>query len=203
MPFDTIDITLAEKPFYRYCYFSDSDQLHIMMPIASGDTIGLDNTCQSALSLKEFFGLINPSNNKATPLSIFDELAIIRDDLNNDIKKLKWLFANIHIHLENCVLRPNKLINTTVIIKDKRLKQVKNYSEALNLIRQYSHPNARKTLVSSKLNQQYPEYFTGIEKLLARDHNNAHSILLRPNNCRMHSKKTQICYATKIVSSTF
>ena len=63
---------LKEKPFYRYGFFDDNNQLQILMPLTSGETIGLDNTCQAALALKEFFGLVSASDRYPNPLSVFD-----------------------------------------------------------------------------------------------------------------------------------
>ena len=47
---------LKEKPFYRYGFFDNDNQLQVLMPLTSGETIGLDNTCEAVLALKEYFG---------------------------------------------------------------------------------------------------------------------------------------------------
>lgn len=50
-------IPLTEPTFCRYIYINpDTNIVHLMMPVVSGTSIGLDNTCKSVASLQEFFG---------------------------------------------------------------------------------------------------------------------------------------------------
>jgi len=52
-----MEIPFLEPVAPRYIYVNpETNQVHLMVPIASGDSIGNDNTCKTVLALKEFFG---------------------------------------------------------------------------------------------------------------------------------------------------
>ena len=51
-------VCLHELAFSRYVYVNPlTNIVHLIMPIMSGIDIGLDNTCKSVYSLREFFGI--------------------------------------------------------------------------------------------------------------------------------------------------
>ena len=59
-------IPLTEPTYSRYIYINPkTNQLHLLMPIVSGETIGLDNTCKSVFALQEFFGKTRDVNQRA------------------------------------------------------------------------------------------------------------------------------------------
>ena len=43
------------KNKYKYLSVDSKGHLRVIMPIVSGDTIGLDNTCKASKELKSFF----------------------------------------------------------------------------------------------------------------------------------------------------
>ena len=50
-------ITLAEPVSPRYIYINpETNKVHLMLPVVSGTSIGLDNTCKAVHSLQEFLG---------------------------------------------------------------------------------------------------------------------------------------------------
>jgi effector protein SidC len=52
--YDGEDKKVREKQSYDHIYIDSENQVHIMIPIMSGDTIGMDNTCQIAQPLHTF-----------------------------------------------------------------------------------------------------------------------------------------------------
>lgn len=49
-------ITLAEPVSPRYIYINPkTNKVHLMLPVVSGTSIGLDNTCKAVHSLQEFW----------------------------------------------------------------------------------------------------------------------------------------------------
>lgn len=50
-------IRLAEPVSPRYIYINpETNKVHLMLPVVSGTSIGLDNTCKAVHSLQEFLG---------------------------------------------------------------------------------------------------------------------------------------------------
>ena len=169
---------LQEKAFYRHAFFDDQNRLHILMPVISGTSIGLDNTCKSALALKDLFGLTKVTASHPNPLSIFDCLNRVKQDLSTDIS---LLMAEI-LHRDN-ELSINNNQKTRIALQQKiaRKAQVEAYLELINKIKMNQVNSGQKTAsIIDKLNQVYPEYFNGIHKLIGDPNGNAHAILLRP-----------------------
>ncbi|HHF0524011.1 TPA: hypothetical protein ACTUT5_000231 [Legionella anisa] len=81
-------IPLTEPSSCRYIYINPANnQVHLVMPVVSGTSIGLDNTCKAVLSVQEFFGrsshseqitALNELNSYKAAL-IFD-LSLIREE---------------------------------------------------------------------------------------------------------------------------
>ncbi len=79
-----ITLTTHEKDNYDYVYVDENNQVHLLCPITGGDTIGLDNTCQSTKEIKQFFGISSGTQDK----SAIAVLTKYRSDLEYDIALL-------------------------------------------------------------------------------------------------------------------
>jgi len=79
-------LPLKEPSSARYIYLSPENIIHIFMPVVSGTTIGLDNTCKAVYALQEFF---NKGRNSNTKKNLIDELSAYREALLNDISLLE------------------------------------------------------------------------------------------------------------------
>lgn len=126
---------LSEKSSYDYIYLDSDNNIHLLCPIIGGDTIGIDNTCESTKEFQDFFGLafqgadfddnhlfsIVEGKSKSKKV-----LKRYRDDLQNDIALLEELTKVPFIEKE-------------IKEKQKRLRQIENYLKTLN-----SLPNEAK-----------------------------------------------------------
>ncbi|NDH08393.1 MAG: hypothetical protein EBY16_02020 [Gammaproteobacteria bacterium] len=52
MPFD---LSLVEPQSVDYIYIDEHNKVHLLLPIVGGHSIGLDNTCQTAIELQKFW----------------------------------------------------------------------------------------------------------------------------------------------------
>ena len=96
-------IPLTEPTAPRYIFVTSStNTVHVMMPVTSGTEIGLDNTCKSAVVLKEFFDKSNKGR------SVLDELQAYQEALELDIVLIG----------KDCELRQ---------LKYSRLRQINTY----------------------------------------------------------------------------
>ena len=57
-----MELLCQEPQFSPYLYVNPEDnRVHLMLPIVSGDQIGLDNTCKTVQEMQKFFGLTSTS----------------------------------------------------------------------------------------------------------------------------------------------
>lgn len=113
-----VKVSLLEPEYERYLFVDPkSDNLHVMMPIVSGDEFGLDNTCQFMKEITEFVGKKNP---KIPPA--LDRLKKYRDALDVDIWFLEQVVAE---------RKEDAFLSNFKDAKVKRLKQVDSYIEVL------------------------------------------------------------------------
>ena len=171
---------LKESLFYRYGFFDDNNQLQILMPLTSGETIGLDNTCQAALALKEFFGLVLASDRYPNPVSVFDCLRTMKRDLTLDIDTLQTTLETRDSKISQ---NSNQKTKDILAQKQQRKEDVDRYLHVFNKVINHqitTNDNVTTNLIESKLNISYPLYFDGIHQLLESNHSNAHIIQLRP-----------------------
>ena len=146
-------LPLQEPLSARYLYISPENRVHIFMPIVSGTTIGLDNTCKAVYSLQEFFNKGSNSNKKA---SLKAELLAYQEALESDISLLG-------ADLPGC--KP----------KQERLAQIKMYLEVLTRIEKHQELNC--------LNSGFPSYPRPVEDLMQDSAaSNLYSIVLRPTD---------------------
>ncbi len=54
---DEVSVSFREKPQYDYIYVNpEKNTVHVLMPLMSGETIGLDNTCRALSEFNQFWG---------------------------------------------------------------------------------------------------------------------------------------------------
>ena len=100
-------VDLHEPQQARYIYVDeDTGDLHLMIPICGGEEIGIDNTCQSTVELKNFMGGGAPGK------SAKDSLALYQKALEQDLQLLP-------------------VGNEKRKAKTKRLEQVKEFSKLI------------------------------------------------------------------------
>jgi hypothetical protein len=144
-------LPLKEPLSARYLYLSPENIVHIFMPIVSGTTIGLDNTCKAVYALQEFFDKGSNSNKKA---SLKEELLSYKEALENDISLLT---AQPALTEE----------------KTERLKQIEAYLKVLGLVEKHPELNC--------LNTGFPNYPRPLEGIMQdRATSNLYSMVLRP-----------------------
>lgn len=143
-------IPLTEPTAPRYIYVNPkTNQLHLLMPLVSGTDIGLDNTCKSVFAVQEFFGKSREVHQRA----VLDELTNYQTALELDISLLE----------NNAELKAPK---------QQRLKQIKEYLEAINTVL------ASKVL--EDLSKALPSYPEPLQQIMTAEDSNVHSMLLRP-----------------------
>ncbi len=109
-----------EKSSYPYIYVDDKNQVHVIVPITSGEEIAMDNTCQAARETKQFWGIglgIEPK------LTVFSVISRYIDDLENDIaavagdckaKQERLASLKQNQALLNTILKTNNALSSTL-----------------------------------------------------------------------------------------
>ena len=121
------------------------------MPIVSGTTIGLDNTCKAVYGLQEFF---DKGNNATKKSSLKGELMAYQDALKHDIN-----LVEAHSALGQS--------------KQERLTQIEAYLTVLSHLEQHKELDC--------LSAGYPTYPRPLEGLMQdRAASNLYSMVLRP-----------------------
>lgn len=144
-------LPLKEPIQAKYLYISPDNIVQVLMPVVSGTSIGLDNTCKAVYSLQEFFGKGSNSNQKAT---LKGELLAYKEALESDL------------HL----LGADALLSAQ---KQERLTQINAYLEVLTQLEKHSELDC--------LNQGFPSYPRPLEAIMQdRATSNLHSMVLRP-----------------------
>jgi hypothetical protein len=144
-------LPLKEPLYARYLYLSPENILHIFMPIVSGTTIGLDNTCKAVYALQEFFDKGHNANEKT---SLKTELLAYKEALITDISLLEAL-------------------SLPSLQKKERLSQVDAYLKVLKLVETHPELNC--------LNSGFPSYPRPLEGMMQdRTTSNLYSMILRP-----------------------
>ena len=144
-------LPLKEPLSARYLYISPENIVHIFMPIVSGTTIGLDNTCKAVYALQEFFDKGSNSNKKA---SLKAELLTYKEALESDISLLG----------AKSPLLPQK---------QERLTQIDGYLKVLERVEHHPELNC--------LNSGFPSYPRPLEGMMQdRATSNLYSMVLRP-----------------------
>ena len=102
-------IPLTEPTAPRYIYINPvTNRVHLLLPVVSGKTIGLDNTCKGVSSSQEFFGKSSNLKQKTA----LNELIHYKDALAFDLS----LLAS-----DSSLKQP----------KEERLQQINNYIAAI------------------------------------------------------------------------
>lgn len=148
---NVMKLPLKEPIQAKYLYISPDNIVQVLMPVVSGTSIGLDNTCKAVYSLQEFFGKGSNSNQKAT---LKGELLAYKEALESDL------------HL----LGADALLSAQ---KKERLAQINVYLEVVMQLEKHSELDC--------LNQGFPSYPRPLEALMQdRATSNLHSMVLRP-----------------------
>jgi hypothetical protein len=145
-------LPLKEPLSARYLYVSPDNIVHVFMPVVSGTSIGLDNTCKAVYSLQEFFGKGSNSNKKVT---LEGELLAYKEALESD---LSLLGADSELSAQ----------------KQERLSQIQAYLEVIAALEKHRELDC--------LNSGFPSYPRPLESLMQdRSHSNLYSMVLRPS----------------------
>ncbi len=135
-------IKCSEPTSQKYIYVDPkTNQVHLLMPLVGGESIGLDNTCQTVIELQKFFG----------------------KDVGADVKRASALHE-----LERYKLALDRDIATlpegrTKDLKIDRARQVVEYIKALKEIQ--NHPSL------FCLSGSYPNYPDAIQRIMAQKSN--------------------------------
>ena len=113
-------IPLTEPTAPRYIYINPvTNRVHLLLPVVSGKTIGLDNTCKGVSSSQEFFGKSSRSNQ----ITALNELIHYQQALNVDLSLLSG---------DSPLKQP----------KEERLQQINDYIAAIKAMQNNSELNA-------------------------------------------------------------
>src|SRR3990167_1375591 len=174
---------MNEKTKYPYIVVINGE-VHILVPICNGETVALDNTCQSAQALKAFIRDILPSINQYI------------NDLESDI----------HVLLKDA--SQNALLKQ----KQHRLGQLLKYRQIILLVLQDPEIDTVRTDVHPKLPTAIRAQFKNIENntvsiLLAPKHEDGY-IRFAPHLCsftrakEQQTERLQKCLTTDIIMRT-
>lgn len=127
--------TFKEPVSAEYIYVDIYNKVHLLMPIISGDSIGLDNTCKSTYEIQAFLGLFQDSKAQKS-------LEAYRDALNEDLQALQ---------------KHGKYSSKVYMDKQDRLNQVNNYLLLLQRVApnygdSYRFNKALQNLIAKKEN---------------------------------------------------
>ncbi|WP_196398884.1 SidC [Legionella saoudiensis] len=144
-------LPLKEPLYPSYIYIDAQNTVHIFMPVVSGTSIGLDNTCKSVYAMKEFFG---KGDVRTNPNTIKKVLVDYRNALEDD---LHWVGINDALAQQ----------------KRERLAQITTYLKVVERLEQSKELDTLKPLSA-----RYPR---PLEVMLQdRERSNLHSMILRP-----------------------
>lgn len=117
MPIE-ITLTLLEPKSVDYVYIDADNQVHVLLPLVTGETIGLDNTCKTQFELERFFGLKTDASRQGPPNSAKEILVNYKKALEHDI----------------AVLTPIDPQGSLISTKRVRLNQITSYITLLQAI---------------------------------------------------------------------
>lgn len=144
-------LPLKEPLSAKYLYVSPENIVQVFMPIVSGTSIGLDNTCKAVYSLQEFFGKGTNSTKKAT---LKGELLAYKEALESDLSLLS----------ADSILAQQK---------KERLTQIEAYLKTVTHIEYHQELEC--------LNKGFPSYPRPLESIMQdRNTSNLYSMVLRP-----------------------
>jgi len=145
-------LPLKEPLSARYLYVSPENIVHVFMPIVSGTSIGLDNTCKAVFALQEFFNKGSNSNKKS---SLKGELLAYKEALESDISLLE-----AHSELAQQ--------------KQERLNQIDAYIKVFTALEKHQE--------LACLDTSFPSYPRPLEGMMQdRNTSNLYSMVLRPS----------------------
>jgi hypothetical protein len=109
-----IDLLFQEPKSADYIYIDDQNRVHILMPIVGGETIGIDNTCKTAMELQTFF---HGNAQKASALAV---LKNYQKKLMSDIQFLQEMstFPEIITQKQERLLQITQYISLLTKVQD-------------------------------------------------------------------------------------
>jgi hypothetical protein len=137
-------IPLVEPTAPRYIHINpQTNKVHVLMPVVSGTTIGLDNTCKSVYSLAEFFG----KSANAKQVTALSELTRYKECLEFDIRIIP----------EESELKQQKQDRLKQINEYLKLLETVEKSGVLNSLTQVfpEYPSPLATLLEEKRSNLY------------------------------------------------
>ena len=152
----TMHIPLTEPtspPAARYVYINPkSNQVHLLMPVVGGVSIGTDNTCASVRGLQEFFGM----SRGAHQIALLDNLKQYKEALLFD---LSLLDESSEVHQ----------------LKSSRLEQIEKY---IHIVQEAM----KEKKVFEGLTKAFPYYPEPLQALMKGEDSNVYSMVLRPRH---------------------
>lgn len=144
-------ILLHEKERYDYLYLDDKENLHCLLPLTGGSTIGIDNTCKTLYELRSFFDEENPN-------CISKVIHRYLTDLDFDIQQLQMNNNSIETDiLRGKIARRTQLMAYQEIVMTvaRKFKSIgETYpQEILQLFHNKSHPE--NNLISISLRPEF------------------------------------------------
>lgn len=145
-------IPLTEPTAPRYIYINPvTNRVHLLLPVVSGTTIGLDNTCKGVSSSQEFFG----KSSSSKQITALNELIHYKQALDVDLSLLS-------------VDSPLKRAQP----KEERLQQINDYIAAIITLQNNPELNT--------LSGEHPAYPASLKTVMQEEQSNLYSMHLRP-----------------------
>lgn len=116
-----IDFAFQEPKSADYIYIDDQNKVHVLIPIVGGETIGLDNTCKTAMEFQAFFFgkdkkksalyvLENYQKNLVKDIELLHEMSIFSKMMAQKEERLEQINEYITLlkKVDNCFTNPNE-----------------------------------------------------------------------------------------------
>jgi hypothetical protein len=157
-----MEFPLTEPTHSRYVYINPkTNQVHLLMPIVSGERIGLDNTCKSVFALQEFFGKTNDVHQRAVRAELTAYQKALEFDISllddNDIKTKKaerlWQIKQ-YIEAVDAVLKTEVLNSLNLAFPE--------YPKTVETIMKKDHANLHSMVLCPKIKDSYLRFVNPI-----------------------------------------
>ena len=126
-----LSIPMTDPTSARYIYVdATTNRVHVLLPVVSGDEIGLDNTCKAVYAVQEFFGRSRDakgisalSSLKSYQEALAFDIGLLKEDSELKEKKISRLGqVNAYINSIVAIL----LVYGLVLVKQKKFEQHRN-----------------------------------------------------------------------------
>lgn len=154
------NIKFLEPERCEYIYIDNKNKIHLMMPLVGGEEIGLDNTCKTAMEIRNFFF--------GREISAETSLLAYKQALEKDIQKIEAQQSN-HPDTHQDLL----------LTKRQRFIQIQRYLELIDVIKK--EYETRQGELYKLANKSIPKLPTATQELI-KDSPNAGAIKLSPHD---------------------